>query len=94
MPSRRGRGKFASLLDHLVGLSEKIGRQFNAERLGGFEIDDEVEFAHFVAGRGRCAKPHTCDSNAAYQHQSEHDAQDEAMLELLKATPGEGEHVN
>jgi hypothetical protein len=31
----------ASLFDHLVGAGEKRGRHFEAERLGGFEIDRE-----------------------------------------------------
>jgi hypothetical protein len=32
------------LFDHLVGGGEQRRRNFEAERLGGFEIEDEVEF--------------------------------------------------
>jgi hypothetical protein len=34
----------ASLFDHLVGDGEHSGRNGEAERLGGLEVDDELEF--------------------------------------------------
>src|SRR6478752_6758784 len=37
----------AHSFDHLVGTGEERGRDFDAERLGGFQIDDELKF-----GRG------------------------------------------
>ena len=43
--------------DHLVGECEYIGRNFEAERLGGFEVDDQLELGgllHREIGR-RCA---------------------------------------
>ena len=34
----------ATLLDHLVGGGEKLRMEFQAERLGGPEVDDELDF--------------------------------------------------
>jgi hypothetical protein len=34
----------ASLFDHLVGESEQLRRHVEAQRLGGHEIDDKLEF--------------------------------------------------
>ena len=36
----------APLLDHLVGACEERGRHFEAERLGGLEIDYQFELAY------------------------------------------------
>ena len=33
-----------SLFDHLVAAGEQGGRNFNAERLGGLKIEDQLEF--------------------------------------------------
>src|ERR1700756_5016067 len=33
-----------SLFDHLVGAAKQIDREGDAERLGGLEIDDELDF--------------------------------------------------
>ena len=38
------RSKAAQLLDHLVGADEQSGRHSKAERLGGLEIDEQLNF--------------------------------------------------
>src|SRR6516164_8804280 len=38
------RSNLASLLDHLVSAGEHRRRHLNAERFGGRQIDDEIEF--------------------------------------------------
>ena len=41
----------ARLLDHLVGALLEEPRQVEAERLGGHEIDDQLEFGRNLTGR-------------------------------------------
>ena len=41
------------LLDHLVGLREQCGRQFKHERLGGFEVDRQLEPGGLLDGKVR-----------------------------------------
>jgi hypothetical protein len=36
------------LLDHVVGPHQQRGRNFEAERLGGLEVDDELEFGRLL----------------------------------------------
>ncbi|MGB7615808.1 MAG: hypothetical protein WBM06_02480 [Pseudolabrys sp.] len=37
-------GHLSALFDHLVGLSEERGRNFDPERFGRLQVDDELEF--------------------------------------------------
>src|SRR5215213_1605540 len=39
----RGRFSREALLDHLVGLSEELLWDVETQRLGGFEVDDQLE---------------------------------------------------
>jgi len=41
------------LLDHLVGAQQDRCRQLDADRLGGLEIDDQLEFCGLL-DRQRC----------------------------------------
>jgi hypothetical protein len=41
----------ASSVDHIVGEGEQHRRHLNAERLGGLEVDDEVEFRGLLDGK-------------------------------------------
>jgi hypothetical protein len=43
----------ALLLDHLVGAQQQRRRDREAERLGGFEIDDELELGRLLDGEIR-----------------------------------------
>ncbi len=37
--------RMLQLLNHLVGAGEQCGRDFEAQRLGGVEIDHQLEFS-------------------------------------------------
>jgi hypothetical protein len=41
----------ARLFDHLVGTREQRGRNLNANRLGGLEVDDQLDFVGAWTGR-------------------------------------------
>src|SRR5262249_47401856 len=40
----------ASLFDHLVGEREQLGRNVEAQHLGGLEIDDQLELGRLLDG--------------------------------------------
>jgi len=42
-PAVSNRSKAAFLFDHLVGAGEQHGRDVEAQRLGGLEVDDELK---------------------------------------------------
>src|SRR5262249_47498178 len=44
LPTSRSQGEGKELLDRLVGAGEQHRRHFEAERLGGLEVDDQLEF--------------------------------------------------
>jgi hypothetical protein len=57
------------LLDHFVGDGERLGLHLEAERLGGLEIDDQLELGRLrdrqVGGFGALENPAGIDAGRA-----------------------------
>ena len=51
------KAEVGSLLDHLVGGRQQRFRDGKAERLGGFEVDDEIELGRRCTGRSAGFSP-------------------------------------
>ena len=54
-PAVSSRSKWQSLFDHLVGAGEQRRRHVEAERLGGLEVDDQLELGRLLRPADRPA---------------------------------------
>jgi hypothetical protein len=55
--SGRNRSKTVFLFDHLIGAAKQRQRESEAERLGGLQVDDELNFVDSWIGRSAGFSP-------------------------------------